>query len=98
MEEKLTTPQYEAMIDANWQWPDDIACNSDQAFANDVSPTIKGWATHPIVLSVSKDRSICPSTGCPVVIFQHAIQQDRTNALALADNLEIGRASCRERV
>ena len=87
MEEKLSTPQYEAMINANWQCPDDIACNSDQAFANDVSPTIKGWATHPIVLSVPKDRSICPSTGCPVVIFQHAIQQDRTNALALADNL-----------
>lgn len=66
---------------------DGISCNSDAARNSQKLPKIAGWATYPVVLAAPVDTDLCPATGCPVVIFQHAIQQDRTNALALADKL-----------
>ncbi|MBE0482877.1 MAG: hypothetical protein IBX52_05180 [Bacterioplanes sp.] len=54
-------------------------------------PEVKGWVTHPVVLAApNHTRSGVPAKpagGYPLVIFQHAIQQDRTNALAMADAL-----------
>lgn len=72
------------LIGQHWSCPSG-SCNSDAAKKANELPTIKGWVTHPIVLAVPKSKA--PSGGHPLVIFQHAIQQDRTNALAMADTL-----------
>lgn len=61
-----------------------VSCNTDMAHAHNYLPKVQGWVTHPIVLAIP---SSCPTGGCPVAIFAHAIQQDRTNALAIADKL-----------
>ena len=66
---------------------DGKTCNSDNARSTQAAPTVEGWVTYPFIFAAPIDTAKCPATGCPVVIFQHAIQQDRTNALALADAL-----------
>lgn len=72
------------------------SCNTDEARgltdgANAQVPQLSGWNTVPIVLAVpDPDASGVPARpegGYPLVIFQHAIQQDRTNALAIASEL-----------
>lgn len=67
------------------------SCNNDTAKANNELPRVQGWLSHPIVLAVPDSRKsgvpAKPSGGYPLVIFQHAIQQDRSNALAFADAL-----------
>lgn len=61
------------------------SCNTDEALELESLPKLQAWVTHPIVLAVPKAKA--PNGGYPLVVFQHAIQQDRTNALALADKL-----------
>ncbi len=72
------------------------SCNTDEARgltdgANAQAPQLTGWNTVPVVLAVpDPDASEVPPRpegGYPLVIFQHAIQQDRTNALAIASEL-----------
>ena len=48
-------------------------------------PESNGTETIPLLVSVPK--TVKPGTGWPVVIFQHAITQNRTNMLAVADSL-----------
>lgn len=88
----------QGVLNAQWQCAEG-RCNSDDsklgAVDADVTlvqrPEIKGWVTHPVVLAApNHTRSGVPAKpagGYPLVIFQHAIQQDRTNALAMADAL-----------
>ena len=70
------------------------SCNSDQAYGLDGNaerPQLLSWNTHPVVLAAPRPDAAGvparPAGGYPLVIFQHAIQQDRTNALAFADAL-----------
>src|SRR5690554_4845025 len=54
-------------------------------------PQLTTWNTVPVVLAVPDPSAsgvpARPEGGYPLVIFQHAIQQDRTNALAIASEL-----------
>lgn len=63
------------------------SCNSDQARNGAAVPQIEGWVTHPVVLALPLKTFKETGKKFPLVIFQHAIQQDRTNALAFADTL-----------
>ena len=85
------------VLSAQWQCSG-TSCNSDNAMLGtaDLSsqpllPAIRNWVTHPLVLAAPNPSRAGvpakPAGGYPLVIFQHAIQQDRTNALALADAL-----------
>src|SRR5690554_3070718 len=69
------------------------SCNNDDArglteSTNAQVPQLTGWNTVPVVLAVPDSNAAGvparPDGGYPLVIFQHAIQQDRTNALAIA--------------
>ena len=72
------------------------SCNSDDArgLSNGGEaqmPQLTTWNTVPVVLAVPDPGAsgvpARPAGGYPLVIFQHAIQQDRTNALAIASEL-----------
>ncbi|BEH15815.1 Ig-like domain-containing protein [Marinobacter shengliensis] len=72
------------------------SCNSDDArgLSNGGEaqmPQLTTWNTVPVVLAVPDPSAsgvpARPAGGYPLVIFQHAIQQDRTNALAIASEL-----------
>nr|BBJ05372.1 lipase [Marinobacter nauticus] len=72
------------------------SCNNDDArglteSTNAQAPQLTGWNTVPVVLAVPDSSAAGvparPDGGYPLVIFQHAIQQDRTNALAIASEL-----------
>ncbi|MFY9178384.1 MAG: hypothetical protein WAO12_01230, partial [Venatoribacter sp.] len=79
----LSRGNSEALISGNWVCQGGT-CNSDAKREGNARPDVYGWVTHPVVLSLPKN---CPSGGCSLAIFNHAIQQDRTNALAFADTL-----------
>ncbi|MDX1589927.1 MAG: hypothetical protein R3296_13390 [Oleiphilaceae bacterium] len=73
---------------------EDSSCNSDQARGLDGSDVIIPQQRHtqvvPALLALPDEEgggAPRPADGYPVVIFQHALQQDRSNALALADRL-----------
>ncbi|MEM9103551.1 MAG: hypothetical protein AAGB12_14655 [Pseudomonadota bacterium] len=59
----------------------DNPLGTNLSYANKV-PEIKSWETIPVLVTVP---SVAPPTdGFPVVIFQHGITADRSNALAIA--------------
>ncbi|WP_138435434.1 Ig-like domain-containing protein [Marinobacter shengliensis] len=85
----------EAALSAKWSCAAG-SCNSDEARGlvaggSTQLPQVKAWHTVPVVLAVpdpeDSDVLARPANGYPLVIFQHAIQQDRTNALAIASEL-----------
>jgi len=79
----------DVFVGSQWQC-EGGSCNSDEArgLINGEAPRIpaeKSMQTVPAVMALPKGD--VPAGGFPVVIFQHAIQQDRSTALAIADEL-----------
>ena len=80
----------DAFLGSQWTC-DDGGCNTDANFglldddAGVAIPQVKNAETVPAVLALPQGDA--PAGGFPVVIFQHAIQQDRSTALAIADEL-----------
>ena len=83
------------VLSAKWSC-ESGSCNRDEARGLTSGggaqvPQLASWNTVPVVLAVpDPDASgvpARPADGYPLVIFQHAIQQDRTNALAIASEL-----------
>ncbi len=62
--------------------------NSDSSFLNPLNniPVATSTQTVPLLMTVPNVGTM-PSTGWPVVIFQHGITENRTNLLAVADTL-----------
>lgn len=81
------------ILTSHWQC-NNQSCNRDAARGLDGSPVLVPALKHmqvvPALLALPDEEgggAPRPENGYPVVIFQHALQQDRTNALALADRL-----------
>ncbi len=86
-----TPAQDDAALHQNWECAEG-PCNADSVRGQASGEAlVREVQTAPVVMAVPDPGvSGVPdpgSNGYPVVIFQHAIQQDRSNALAIADRL-----------
>lgn len=79
-------------LSSQWACPSGN-CNTDAARAGSEAPLITASGAIPVVLAVPDPNETgvpaVPEGGYPIVIFQHAIQQNRSNALAIADELAL---------
>ena len=90
-----TPSQDDVILSTQWQC-DAGGCNTDAAQGIESgtgaqTPRLRSWETVPVVLAAPDPDApgvpAPPEEGYPLVIFQHAIQQDRSNALAIASAL-----------